>query len=65
MKAQNKYLEVMLMKVKELIRRIKSPCPKCPYKLELVYTVTNLCPQCRLNGYQSYEWFQKQLSEKL
>ena len=40
----------------------KKPCPKCPYTLGLIHTVTNPCPKCELNGYQSYEWFQKQLS---
>jgi hypothetical protein len=40
----------------------KKPCSKCPYALGLVHTVTNPCPKCELNGYQSYEWFQKQLS---
>lgn len=38
----------------------KKPCSKCPYTLELIKTVTNPCPECKLNGYQSYEWFQKQ-----
>jgi hypothetical protein len=37
----------------------RKPCPKCPYKLGLVETVANPCPQCELDGYSSYEWFQK------
>lgn len=40
----------------------RKPCAKCPYTLGLVKTLTNPCPECKLNGYQSYEWFQKQLS---
>lgn len=43
---------------------IKKPCHKCPYALGLVHTVINPCLQCRLNGYQPYQWFQKQLSRE-
>lgn len=38
----------------------KKPCAECPYKLGQVHTVANPCPECELNGYQSYEWFRKQ-----
>lgn len=41
----------------------KKPCPKCPYTLGLIQTLINPCPECKRNGYQSYEWFQKQLSK--
>ena len=37
------------------------PCVKCPYKLGLVHTVVNPCPQCRENSYQMFERFQKEL----
>lgn len=37
----------------------KKPCPKCPYTLGLIHTVTNPCPECKLNGYSAYEWFRK------
>lgn len=40
----------------------KNPCSRCPYTLGLIKTLTNPCPECRMNGYRSYEWFQKQLS---
>ena len=30
--------------------RLKPPCPKCPYTLGQVKTLTNPCPQCKLNG---------------
>lgn len=40
----------------------RKPCAKCPYTLGLIQTVSNPCPVCKMNGYQSYEWFQKQLS---
>lgn len=50
------------MKSKKLINRIKAPCSKCPYKLGLMTTPINPCPECKLNGYQSYEWFRKQLA---
>lgn len=48
------------MKLKKLINRIKPPCAKCPYKLGLVTTPVNPCPQCELNNYSSYEQFLKQ-----
>lgn len=47
------------MKLKKLINQIKAPCAKCPYKLGIVETPINPCPQCKLDGYQSYEWFHK------
>lgn len=47
------------MKVRNVIRRIKAPCGKCPYKLGIIETPANPCPQCRQNSYSSYEWFQK------
>lgn len=48
------------MKLKEIILQRKAPCAKCPYKLGLVETLVNPCPECKLNGYSSYEWFLKQ-----
>lgn len=33
------------------------PCAKCPYTLGLIRTLTNPCPQCKQNGYESYERF--------
>lgn len=48
------------MKLKKLIYGINPPCAKCPYKLGLIETPVNPCPQCKLDGcYMSYEWFQK------
>ena len=47
------------MKLKEIISIKKAPCRKCPYKLGLVETLTNPCPQCKQDGYSSYEWFLK------
>ena len=41
--------------------RLKPPCPKCPYTLGQVKTLTNPCPQCKLNGYSMYEQFMKQM----
>ena len=49
------------MQIKRLIYEINPPCPKCPYKLRQIQTVVNPCPQCKLNGYQGYELFKKQL----
>ncbi len=50
------------MKLNDLTHQMKPPCTKCPYKLGLVQTLTNPCPQCRENSYQMFERFQKQLS---
>lgn len=35
----------------------KKPCAKCPYKLGVVKTPVNPCPQCKHNGYADYERF--------
>lgn len=48
------------MEMKKLLYRIKPPCTGCPYKLGQVHTVVNPCPECKLNGYQTYEWFKGQ-----
>lgn len=48
------------MKINKLIYR-KKTCRQCPYTIGLIHTVVNPCPQCMLNGYKFYEWFQKQL----
>lgn len=48
------------MKLNDLLRQIKSPCDKCPYKLGLVQTLINPCPQCKENGYLTFERFQKE-----
>ena len=48
------------MKLNDLLHQIKPPCDKCPYKLGLVQTLINPCPQCKANGYQMFERFQKQ-----
>lgn len=40
-------------------KQLKAPCAKCPYKLGLVKTLVNPCPQCKANGYMTY----KQLTE--
>ena len=49
------------MDVKQLIHHMNPPCAKCPYKLGLVHTVVNPCPQCKENGYQVFERFQRQM----
>lgn len=50
------------MKLIEIISQKKTPCGKCPYKLGIIETPVNPCPECRLNGYKTYEWFRKQLA---
>ncbi len=48
-----------MLRVMELIRRVNPPCDKCPYKLGIVSTLINPCPQCKRNGYRSFEWLCK------
>ena len=50
------------MSMKDSLYQVKPPCDKCPYKLGQVHTVVNPCPQCKENGYQTFERFQKQAS---
>ena len=49
--------EEMPLDVKSLADKIKPPCAKCPYKLRLVQTLTNPCPQCKSKGYRTYKRF--------
>ncbi len=42
--------------IKKLIRRITTPCRKCPYKLGLIHTLISPCPQCEKNGYPPFRW---------
>lgn len=51
------------MNIKDLLHQIKPPCDKCPYKLGLVQTLINPCPQCKANGYQTFERFKNQTSQ--
>ena len=51
----------VLKEMINLIRRVIQPCKKCPYKLGLLETTMNPCPQCKLNNYQAYDEFKKQM----
>lgn len=42
----------------------KKPCSKCPYKLGMIHTTANPCPQCMFDGYQAYKWFQKAMRQE-
>ena len=53
------FKEVLTLKIEKLIYHVKPPCPKCPYTLGQVHTFANPCPECKANGYQMYERFQK------
>ena len=37
-----------------------SPCNKCPYKLGLIQTLKNPCPQCKIEGYKMIDVFRSQ-----
>lgn len=45
----------------DLTNKLIPPCGKCPYKLGQIKTLMNPCPQCKQNGYRTFEQFQKQL----
>ncbi len=47
------------MTLREIFSKEKAPCGECPYKLGMVETLVNPCPQCRQNGYSTYEWLRK------
>lgn len=50
------------MKIKNLYYKVIPPCSKCPYKLGLVHTVDNPCPQCKQNSYRTFDRFQKRVA---
>ena len=50
------------MELRRFIQQFNPPCDKCPYKLGLVQTLINPCPQCKENGYQTFERFRRELS---
>lgn len=52
------------MKITRLLYKIKPPCDKCPYTLGQVHTPLNPCPQCKVNGYETFERFLCRFSEK-
>jgi hypothetical protein len=41
----------------KIMDAIKPPCSKCPYKLGIIHTFRNPCPECKTNGYKAYEQF--------
>lgn len=45
------------MNKENVFHRLKAPCGKCPYKLGLVHTTVNPCPQCKADNYRAYELF--------
>lgn len=41
-----------------------SPCTKCPYKLGIIKTLLNPCPQCEMSAYSAYKRFLKDLKKE-
>ena len=37
-----------------------SPCAKCPYKLGIIKTLINPCPQCKNSAYSTFKHFIKE-----
>ncbi len=46
------------------LSHLKPPCARCPYQLGTVHTVRNPCPECRQNGYRSYDVFVEQAGRR-
>lgn len=42
-----------------------SPCAACLYKLGMVKTLINPCPQCKAGGYKEFYRLQKEKSSNL
>ena len=45
--------------INKWIYKIKAPCSECPYKMGIITTFVNPCPECKLNGYNKFAHFQK------
>ena len=54
-----KFLSITRSSLMRLLNKFIPPCPECPYTLGLVRTLANPCPDCRENGYATYERFCK------
>lgn len=50
--------------MKHLLYKLNPPCKKCPYKSGQIQTPIYPCPQCKMNGYRTFEEFRKQLDRK-
>ena len=51
--------EVLSLRIAKLLSKRNPPCPSCPYKLGIIRTPVNPCPQCEQNGYKTYEHFKE------
>ena len=58
-----KIMEVKKVEIKKTFGLKKSPCKKCPYKLGIIKTTVNPCPQCQLNNYGTFDEFKKQMEK--
>ena len=38
--------------------------PKCPYKLDIIKTIVNPCPQCKMSAYRTYKRFLKNIEKE-
>ena len=54
-----------MVEIKKKLSMKKSPCKKCPYKLGVVQTIINPCPQCKIENYKAFEEFRKQQKKKV
>ena len=50
------------MNMKRIFQPVNPLCSRCLYKLGQVHTIVNPCPQCKENGYQMFERFQREQS---
>ena len=40
-------------------------CTKCPYKLGVIQTIVNPCPNCKMNGYRALDQLLRHLLGKI
>ena len=50
----------MVLSILSIIKN-ENKCVKCPYKLGMIKTSVNPCPQCKDNGYNMFDIFQKRI----
>lgn len=45
----------ILKNLQSVVRAVRPPCARCPYRLGLVKFVQSPCPACMMSGYRIYD----------
>ena len=45
----------VLKNLQNVLRTVRPPCARCPYRLGLVKFVQSPCPACRMDGYRTFD----------